>query len=320
MNIYGSNIYYPYQTNQQNNNSQNSTNNWSNNQSSSNSYLNGIYNQTNNILGIGSSKIDFNQLDEIINSILYPPVDPEEQAKLELRKEIQTQWDRFSDQKDAFLANEANLSPEEFKSRLNAINQMEKGYMIALKNSYPEDSIQAKAVDSLIKVTEAEQLLFTLNEEIDNISDTVTELEAQLAKLEPNNTQAQQLQLRIESLNKIIEGLNEKKDETEETYRQEQKNFVSNTMNCPRKDRKMIADFRSDQFHSQSVLHQSRTETLSERIDAIEERLENPNLPADYRETLELKLQLAQQDLKEERSGLRTSKFNEFLMNILKGF
>ena len=323
MNIYGLTNYNSYQNilNSNYNTSQNSyvqTTCWNTQASSSNNSFFGTFNQLDNIAS--PTGIDFNLIGQLIMQILFPPLDPAEQAKIELRENLHTELNKYAAARDEMLANSENMTPEELRSKLNSINQVEKVLITHLKNTYPEDSMQAKALNSLLNVNEAEQELFDIKEKLHDITTAIVDFASQLANMDPGNPQAQVIQARINSLQTIAAQLEEKQAEAQEKYQQEQSAYVSNTMMCPRKDKKYIADIRADQFHSQSVLHETRVESLTEKIQAIKEYLENPNITDDIRIRLEMRLELAKQDFRTESSDLRTSKFNEFLMNIMTGF
>ncbi|MEW5821197.1 MAG: hypothetical protein AB1782_13475 [Cyanobacteriota bacterium] len=261
--------------------------------------------------------IDFDIIGQLILGVLFPQVDPVQQQKIQMRQEIHERLNQIAETRDQIFSGEVQ-DPQQIQKRLEALQQVEKALIKNLKETYPEDSPQAQALEATLGVMDAEQKMNAIKSQLNRLLSAAGALMNQLANVNPSSPEAQAIKARIEAIINMKNALEEKLVEAKEDYAQHNADLMNNLMGCPRADRQIIADIRADQFHSQGILHQKRVEDLNTQVEAIKEYLENPNISDDVRQRLLMQLEITTQSLKAEQGEALYASFNEFALNIMK--
>lgn len=260
-----------------------------------------------------NGSINVGSIGQMLAQIFTPQVDPQQQANLEKRNAIHEQLNQLAESRDQMLSGQVQADPQ----RLQALAQAEKALIEQMKTTYPENSPEAKALDTTVKSMELDAKEHAIKAQMAKIEAQAMQLLGSVANIDPGSAEAQQLQARLEAMMQIQVALQQELVKTKEEQKVVNNNLTSDLMACPREDRQLIADIKRDQVHSQGVLHKATVDNLSQMSTAIKEYLNNDGIDPQIKATLEMRLELVNNQLKEEKNEMMKSSFQEFMMNIL---
>jgi hypothetical protein len=241
----------------------------------------------------------------------------------EKQQTIAGKLDELQQAKQGLMTNLNSSNPDSadsqmIQSRLEAINNIEKGLLMELKKTFSEGSKQEKAVDSMLRLNDLEMERNMMTSTLDKINIARAQLTDHLQHVDSESSAASDIQSRLQQLDMQQEKINDGSRDSSKDISKEKAKLKRNILGAPTDDKKLLAEVRSDHLRTHNEVRSSKINNLETQMDAVTNVLKSGEVTGDDAVKYENHLDMLKKSYQAERRTLKVDKDEEQFWNVIE--
>ncbi|MEW5820857.1 MAG: hypothetical protein AB1782_11760 [Cyanobacteriota bacterium] len=250
--------------------------------------------------------------------------DAREMAKEEKRNSISSYLNKLNQSKIELVSSKSNVDPDEaeassIQARIEAMNDIEGRLLSELQNTYPANSKQAKAVDSMIKINNFENQKDNIDGQLNSINGSINNIDKQLESIKGSDSAEKSLLLqRREQMENIKNKLEQDNKTVSKDLTKEKVKLKRNIVGSPAADRKFLADIRSEHLKTKLEIQENKLNNISDSIKSMKDQLKNNNIDNNQNEKIQARIEDLRQEFLALKRTNRIDKQEEKLWSMIE--